>query len=399
MHTTLKKSVIETIAYSIGLSCLFLTFEIHMREYQFEILGTLGIFILFFAGVLFAKKNEDTIRIKPAAVVSVLAVFLLCYPIIGYVVFTSTKGTMESAKPILQLALCFILIFILHKTGPIKLMRIAVYICAACSIMSILIYCFHGFLYWDMFYNRAMSIFFDPNYASAVLGFGVISSLNLKRHRRKMLTICLIGCFLAFSKATAIAIIISMAFYIFWTIPKSRLPILSLGTSAIVIFLSVWDTIFQFMSQNIPALRLEMGMNLRDIYWKLGTDTIIQDPLSLRTSSDVVKLISSYGINTSLHNTYIETAFLYSLPISLLLILFILLSVLGFTLSKKYSLAAAILYLAISANNFTFMLGSPNALSFFFTLLIFGGVAQLFNKRKNPKKYLSQTINHENSSI
>ena len=385
MHTTFKKSTIEKIAYSIGLSFLFLTFEIHIREFPFEVLGSLGILFIFLAGVFLSKSNEDTIQLQPAAVASSLAILLLCYPIFGYILFTSTKGSMESAKPILQLSLCFLLIAILHNTGPLKLMRIAVYICAFCSVISVLIYIFNGFLYWDMFFNRSMSIFFDPNYASALLGFGVIAAINLTKYRRFFLAVCLVGCFLAFSKATAIAIIISCVFYMYYAIPKLKIPIISTAVIAIFVFLSAWDAIFQFMVENIPALRLEMGMNLRDIYWKLGTDAVIQNPLTLRTSSDVVNLISSYGINTSLHNTYIETAFLYSLPISFLLVLSILLSIFGYVMSGKYSLAAATLYLAVSANNFTFMLGSPNALSFFFTLLIFGGVAQVFNKRKTKR--------------
>jgi hypothetical protein len=382
MHIALNKSTIETVAYSIGLSCLFLTYEIHARNYQFEVLGTFGIFIILLASALLANKNEDTIRIQPTAIACALAALLLCYPIIGYVIFSSTKSGMESAKPIIQLFLCFALIFALHKTGPLKLMLVAVYICAFCSIISVIIYIFNGFLYWEMFFNRSMSIFFDPNYASAIIGFGFISAINLTKNRRILLAICLTGCFLAFSKATTIAIIISTVFYFYCSIPKLRLPIISFAILSAFVFLSVWDDIFEFISQNIPALRLEMGMNLRDIYWKLGSDTVIQDPLSLRTSSDVVNLISSYGINTSLHNTYIETAYLYSLPISFLLIVTIALSILGYVFSEKYSLAAAMLYLAVSANNFTFMLGSPNALSFFFTLLIFGGVAQFFHKRR-----------------
>jgi len=390
MHITFNKSTIETAAYSIGLSCLFLTYEIHARAYQFEILGTFGILIILLTSALLATKSEDTIRIQPAALASALAALLLCYPIIGYVLFSSTTSGMESAKPIIQLVLCFALIFSLHKTGPLKLMLIAVYICAFCSIISVMIYIFNGFLFWGMFFNRSMSIFFDPNYASAIIGFGVISAINLKRKRRIVLAICLTGCFLAFSKATAIAIIISATFYFYCSSPKSRLPIISFGTLSIFVFLLAWDDIFKFLSQNIPALRLEMGMNLRDFYWKLGSDAVIQSPLSLRTSSDVVNLISSYGTNTSLHNTYIETAFLYSLPTSFLLILAIALSILGYVLSKKYSLAAATLYLAVSANNFTFMLGSPNALSFFFTLLIFGGFAQLFQKERCSTNRLHQ---------
>lgn len=369
----MKKQTVYNNLIFTGVLLLTLTYEKHIRDMNYEALGILGIVIIIIAALLSKKtwKNKDL-----TPLIFIFALFL--YPIFNYA-FLPSSSLIDATKPAIQLVVLFAILYINIKIDNNILLLSLSTISFILSVFSILIYILDGFMIWEMFYNRSMSVFFDANYASAVLALGCLCSIALENKKIKYLyfSICLLGSFLAFSKGTSIALIISLITYMYYTNEGYRKYIIITFISFVL--LSTQINILNEISKIFPALRVEMGLNLRDIYWKIGLSEILNNPLATRKAQDVILLISPYGINTSLHNTYIESSFLYSLIFGTLLILLIILSMRNYLLSKQYLLLSILFYLAVSANNFTFMLGSPNILSFFLSILI-------INSFKNNEK-------------
>ncbi|WP_448906620.1 hypothetical protein [Haemophilus parahaemolyticus] len=157
-----------------------------------------------------------------------------------------------------------------------------------------------SFLFWDLKFLRNASIFFDPNYASAIFCLlGVSSLIIINRLYVKILLYFLffLCVFFTYSKAGVIAFLLGTICYIYCRYGYKFL-----------FYIVVFIFIFYFMELDLSMFRVEQGFNNRDIYFELTKDYIFNKSNYFGGGEDIIYyLIKNSGhYNSSTHNFYLD---------------------------------------------------------------------------------------------
>lgn len=141
-----------------------------------------------------------------------------------------------------------------------------------------------------------------------------------------------------------------------------------------VIALNLGEILY-LLGERFPTLRVEDGMNGRDIFLDLALDIIRQSPFSMRGSDMIVEVISlyTYRSNVSFHNTYLDLSFVYGVQYVLALITYLFYRISKGLLSLSKSEDGAVIFtlpLALMAGTLLITPMGFGYLSFVFAILL-----------------------------
>lgn len=194
------------------------------------------------------------------------------------------------------------------------------------SIISVLIELNIG-LMWDYSQvGRNSSLFHDPNYAAVIFSIGLYISYFFGKYKTPkdilVISSMIFSLFLCFSKS---GILFSIIVFGSLMLVGSRKFLLLTVFLTVLLALNL-DYFLYVLSETFPVLRIEHGLNGRDVFFELALQLIYQEPFVQRTSSMISYFIDvyTYRTNVSFHNTYLDIAFVYGLQFSILLIFYVI---------------------------------------------------------------------------
>jgi hypothetical protein len=272
-------------------------------------------------------------------------------------------------KPLFQFFIFIICLLILKEIDFEDFFKINSVILGVLAIISVAIVLHGSFMSWTDTNLRYSSIFKDPNFAGVCFGFGVLASLFFERVIFKLVFFCLcfVGVMLTYSKSSLISVVASLIIY--WFFSKGKTTKL-LIVFVVIISASVITLMVNYLSEHFELLRVDTGMNRRDIYIDSAMGAFGDNPFEGRTMQDVLDITSLWGENNSLHNTFIESAFYYGVPHAILIMIATLYSAFHYLKKHDWLLLAMLVYVLVSSNSFTFMFGSIGALSIYWMFLV-----------------------------
>ncbi len=361
------KNLLLLLLTSFACLLFLLGYEIHAREGAYVIFPALGLFVLG-GYACYSRHNQTITKSFLFIILGITSAFFYAFCSQFYGEVWTTKNY-DPLKPMLQIIIFFMVIYIAKKIDLSFFFRVNSFVLAVLSIVSMIIFLKGDFLFWKHTNLRFSSIFKDPNFAGVCFGFGVLSSFFYvnKKKRSFIFLCCLTGVLLTYSKSAAIATFLSIIVYFFISKGrKTKLVIIGLFTTLLLIV----GVLLKFLSNNFELLRVDTGMNKRDIYIQSALQEFSNNAFIGRTLEDVLNITSLWGSNSSLHNTLIESAFFYGVPFVFLLLVVNFIALFEFYRKKKWIYFSLLIYTLISSNSFTFMFGSIGALSIYWAMLI-----------------------------
>lgn len=263
------------------------------------------------------------------------------------------------------------------------------YLIVISSIISIPIILFGHFIVWHKQNLRLLSIFQDPNYYGALIGFALLYGILLWNTNNKLIkygiiTLLSLNLFMTFSKGALISLLVSLSYISYKKFPiKTTIVAITSG----LMVLSLINIILEKL-RIIKLLRVEMGLNRRGLYWQTATERIKENPILGYGTENVKNEILSLGYtNTSFHNYYIEQTYVNGLPFLIGIITLLVITLLKLNKSD-YRFCALLLYLAVAANNFSYSIGGIGFLSILFTFVVVYSYQAL---EKNTNSVINKT--------
>jgi O-antigen ligase len=234
------------------------------------------------------------------------------------------------------------------------------------SVMAIIIKIRGSFLNYTMYYTRAASIFFDPNYFAVLCGIGVILSAYKKGRYKFFAAVNLIALIFSGSRAAYISLIfVTIISFLY----RKKL---SVGRIFLILFLSFSIYCLTGFLYNIDYFRVYQGLNRRDYLWEISFDFIKSEPLWGYGYGAVGYLIRSRGdLHASSHNTYVDYILMYGIPSFIIYTMIIMKAVyLGVKNKVPEYVMMSVLFTLINSNSITISLGGLSANSLLFTLFL-----------------------------
>ncbi|EQA04544.1 putative membrane protein [Glaesserella parasuis] len=348
------------VFFSIAVSSLAL--EFHLFNWYME-LSFAGFFLLMFYA--FTRNSQiKLIRIE----IDIYWLLLFCFSFSGMFFSVFNIDYIYFLKFIL-VTLVFYVCFILYHTKKDKLLfYVFLSFSASCALISILLEIFKGsFMYWDFTFARNASIFFDPNYASAIFSTSIMLTFILinKFILKLMLGLLyLVAIIFTYSKAGVLAFVFGFCGYLYYRYSYKSIVYL-------VLFIILLVLCFKFIDVDISMFRVEQGANFRDEYFYLVIDYVYNQNNFFGGGYETIgKLIKNAGYaNSSTHNYYLDLliansvlTFIFLIPIISVVI------VLG--IKKRSMYFPVFITLFILSNTISISIGGIGILSFIFSYSI-----------------------------
>jgi len=268
-----------------------------------------------------------------------------------------------------------IVVFYIFYLNADDIERFLIYIALGSVVLSLIgvLLFLLGFDY-GIHNQRLSSFIFDPNYTAVLSGYGFlffcISSRSIASYkiwtRFLFSSVCLISMLLTYSKGGVVAVLIAL--YLNYFIKKDFVRLISSVALFAFFVFAIKDILFEALS-GFELFRVDMGLNLRDIYAVIALEGIGESPIFGNGVSAIKDAIALNGFgNSSFHNYYLEAAFVNGV---LYLVLLLGLLALSFWRSFTFDTKTAslnIFFLAL-ANNFSFAIGGVGLISVIFTIL------------------------------
>lgn len=236
----------------------------------------------------------------------------------------------------------------------------------ALSLISFLIN-FEFLNFWIKPYDRNSSIFFDPNFAAAIIGssfFCILIYIKNKFLKFLMCFIVFFALFLTYSKGAIFSLIFAML------VSASRQ--LKVYYSVPILILISLSTFFVLNNINLDMFRAEQAFNNRDLMWKFVVNEVFihQNFFGFGEEGLANTLVDNGLVNRSTHNAFIDVLGKYGV-LSLFIYLFLFFYVLfkGFLNNDQH--LSLFIFLAIMSNSITYSFGGLGFLSILVTIVLF----------------------------
>lgn len=331
-----------------------LAYEIHVYSYYFYLSFLAFLFFILGAFLKGAKKFEINKSLFLLIFVYILSLLLS----IAY-----TKDGIGLARTFLILITIYVCF---NSTDLIyRCLKVFLYFAYFIGMVSFLVQLDLISSIWSRVADRNASIFFDPNFASAFLGLGALSSLITISHKYKKIISYLflsIACFFTFSKAGALALFLSSIIYLTFYI-SLRYKLLLFTLLPIILF-RIYHTI------DLTMFRTEQGLNARDDLWKFSFNKVILEQNFLGFGNlGMQEILKKVGFeNVSTHNYYFDSLLTYGL-VPTVIIIIIMLIVMTRLIRAKDDTAIIVILLFIQSNSILISFGGIGYLSLILTLV------------------------------
>ena len=253
-----------------------------------------------------------------------------------------------------------------------RLLRIVNVWIVVIASLTIPLVCFGRFALWSLEDLRSASIFHDPNYAGVIFGFSLLYTLTMStmaaRLRYPVIAVLALMLSATFSKGALLSIVIALCWLVLRKTPRLFLV---LGPPVTWIASRSLTAILEWLNTHFPILRIGSGLNYRDRFWTDAFHAIVESPGVGHSQESLHAIIDHRAPGTdinSLHNYYMESAFLYGLPFTALVLCVLFFSFRG-SMRAAPGINTLLVFLMVAANNFTFSIGSVGLLPFLFTFV------------------------------
>lgn len=337
---------------SISVFISLFALEIHVYNFYF-IVSLFGVVLIAFLTI----KDGWVNKIKGGYWILVLGFSLSCafFSIIHLNAMAFAKGVL--------IFFSFYLCFLLNKKE-VDFLSIFMWCALFTAVVSLLMQINGRFLFWEFKYDRNGSVFFDPNYASAIFASSaIIALINIKNlvARTVIIFIFALALFFTYSKGGMVAFFLGLIVFFYC---RYSFKFIFYILPAVCLF----AYIFIFSDLDLGMFRFQQGLNSRDVYFELTMNYVfIHQNLLGGTENVIVKMISDAGYhNESTHSYYWDLLLLNGIVPMIFLIPFILYVVWkGCILRSKYFPIFICLF-ALS-NAISISIGGIGILSFVYT--------------------------------
>lgn len=352
---------------------LLLEYDQNYREVTKYVVGAFAV-VFYIVGEFLFTGRLLRIRWDVGGLLLILyfLYLLITYILGGEVVFSSSVN-----------AFVYLVVFLVYFSIGQSIDREALYSASIFlifnfAILSVLIFLNGGhFLIWENSQvGRTSSIFHDPNYAAVIFSIGLLIILDKFYLTKKTIYIfymlvIFFAILITYSKSGIVFLAISGLLWLYFRVRRFFYVSIIILT---VIALNLGEILY-LLGERFPTLRVEDGMNGRDIFLDLALDIIRQSPFSMRGSDMIVEVISlyTYRSNVSFHNTYLDLSFVYGVQYVLALITYLFYRISKGLLSLSKSEDGAVIFtlpLALMAGTLLITPMGFGYLSFVFAILL-----------------------------
>lgn len=337
-----------------------LSYEYHLYHGFYFFLSVFSFLIL----MVLALKDGICKKIYINKFVVILIVFFIIATLFSSIINFDLSGVLRSFITLLAI---FIVINFIEKDEILEIFfKLFGVIGFILSIISIAIE-FDLLSFWIKPYERNSSIFFDPNYAAAIIGvsfFCIIFYIDNKLIKIFMAFFAVIGLFLTYSKGAIFSFLLSIFVMIFRRVKLYfSIPLFSF------IFLILY---ILFNSVNLDMFRAEQAFNNRDVMWRFVYASVLheQNLFGFGESGLSTYLVDNGLVNTSTHNAFMDVLGKYgvfSLVVYFLLIFYAIFK--GFLNNDKN--LPFLIFLIVMSNSITYSVGGIGLLSIIISIVLF----------------------------
>lgn len=373
-----NNKILNVLFYAIFLLSM-IAYEIHLYSYytyvQLSIFAlNIIAFIIFLNNKTYFKEMKK--NIKQNKIVILLCFFMMISTLISMVKFKNIQ--IYNIAIVLMFIINIILYFFsmpiyckYNKKFENTLNNFIIIFITIISILGIIIVFRKNFLGYTLFFGRARSIYFDPNFFSVIAAIpcALIFRKNYKfKIKILVLTISLIAIFYSNSRGTMLSISACMIYYIFIKYPNKNI----LNKILIIIcFFSTFLIFFNYLNK-IDFFREEQGSNGRDKMIEYSINKIKDSPITGFGYGMIDDLLKNEGMeNASTHNSLIDYMMIYGIPCLILFLVIIFKSFcMSFKEREKLYLNLLTILLFMNMNTILFSFGGVGFPSIILSLCI-----------------------------
>ncbi|AMO84783.1 O-antigen ligase family protein [Solibacillus isronensis] len=222
------------------------------------------------------------------------------------------------------------------------------------------------FMGYTMFYGRLRSLFFDPNYFAALVGVAFLLSYNRKGFYKFIAAFNLIIIIWTGSRTAIIALIVTTILMYFY---KKKIKIKDLLKIPFILTFLYFILYYLFQS---GFFRTSQGLGSRDRLAEITFIMLKEEPFLGYGMNAVTPLLNSYRtLSSSTHNTYLDYALTYGIPLTIIYLLVIFFAMYrGFKAKIEGNILCVLIFLFIFSNSIAISLGGVGAISLIFTLYL-----------------------------
>lgn len=337
-----------------------LSYEFHLYRDFYFLLSFCSFFLIcisVFMKPIYRQKNYDN--------------FLYIYIFILIISMTLSSlvkfDFIGLSRSLLTLLILFVVLkFVENNDYRINFFKIFCLFGVVLSLISFLIN-FEFLNFWIKPYDRNSSIFFDPNFAAAIIGssfFCIIIYVKNKFLKFLMCLIVFVGLFLTYSKGAIFSLIFAML------VSASRQ--LKIYYSVPMLFLILFSIFFVLNNINLEMFRAEQAFNNRDLMWRFVLNEVFihQNFFGFGEEGLANTLVNNGLVNRSTHNTFIDVLGKYGI-LSLFVYLFLFFYVLFKAFLNKDQHLSLLIFLTVMSNSITYSFGGLGFLSILVTIVLF----------------------------
>lgn len=334
-----------------------ISYEIHFYSSFYLILSFLSFFFLL---ALIVEK-EIIFKLKEDKFLVILLFFYFFSLIISSLFKFDLIGLNRS---LMSFFIIFIIFNILQRLDLNYFFKILGFL-GGVAILSLLIE-FNLISLWGYVVERNASIFFDPNFAAAILGvcfFSIIIFNNNLYYKIIFSILLLISIFLTFSKSALIGVLISLTFLIARTKPS---------VAFIFLIISTFFGYFIYEYVDFRMFRAEQAFNNRDIMWRYVFDKVFNEQMffGLGENGLADDLKANSLVNSSTHNAFIDILGKYGIPSLIFYFLLIFYSLIK-AFFEKNRVFPLLMFMVIMCNSITYTVGGIGFLSIMLAICVF----------------------------
>lgn len=287
--------LIDRIILFFSMFILVMAFEVNIYRYYFTF-SAFGVLLLFFStGVEFLNKSK----------ISFHKILLFMFILSSFLFSTINYNFLYFIRALAILLVFFLCERLVLKNKNTCLFDYFLFISVLGAFISLFLQVFNGhFFIWDFIYKRNASLFFDPNYASAIFTCSALLSLIVINAKLKsicyffLFSLCV---FFTYSKAGALALLIGLACYLY-----CRYSFRFIFHLAFIIL--ILGGVIIYMDVDLSMFRISQGLNSRDTFFTMVYTHVFEEFNFFGGDANIIEnLISKIGLgNKSTHNYYLD---------------------------------------------------------------------------------------------